>query len=356
MHIVNLTGRRSNNKQREDGVFDLPEKTAEEVRKILVRPGQVPSASVTRSNADELADIAEKSGADAAMIDGDLRLMGPLEDALAKKGIQPLYDRSERVVKEFPMPDGSVFQKKVPVHTGFILPPADHDPVQFKQVPDLKPKILNLTGKVISEKQQAAGVIDPQDKEDIRRIKKILKSKGLITAEEILEKAELLSDIAKKEGCREVMIEGNAWLMNSLEKKLAQEGMKTVYAIYKLKEVPVRKGGEIVQEEQPVLQGFAPAGTAGVIYSAEEQRLQFLGLRIREQMQLSITKEELLQKIAKDKNLDARLLSMDENNIVHRAVITEKGSVTDVPIGKCENAILLTRYREPELKKIYYYP
>lgn len=71
--------------------------------------------------ADRLAEIALESGENEAMIGGAGWLMAPLEKALAKVGICPLYAFSVRESVEQQMPDGSVRKVNKFRHVDFII-------------------------------------------------------------------------------------------------------------------------------------------------------------------------------------------------------------------------------------------
>ena len=88
--------------------------------KTLLTFSSTPSPQEIRERAEKLADIAQRLGYKSAMIGGALWLMGPLEKALRKRGISPLYAFTTREVVEEKLPDGSIKKTTVFKHHGFV--------------------------------------------------------------------------------------------------------------------------------------------------------------------------------------------------------------------------------------------
>jgi len=119
--IVNLTQHSPTGEQIEAGVFDLPDKEREELRKLLTFD-ELPDLSEIERRAEKIAALASKTRAKAAMIGGAPFLMGPLEDALLEEGIEPVYAFSRRVSEEVTGPDGTVTKIQKFRHVGFVRP------------------------------------------------------------------------------------------------------------------------------------------------------------------------------------------------------------------------------------------
>ncbi len=119
MKIVNLTQHAGSEEQIRDG---LVEPTPEGKKKVgsLLTFEHLPSRKEIVQRAEELAELAFASGCPFAMIGGAPYLMGPLEDALQKKGIFPVYAFSIRESVEETLPDGSVRKSSVFKHGGWI--------------------------------------------------------------------------------------------------------------------------------------------------------------------------------------------------------------------------------------------
>lgn len=115
--IVNLTQHLATFTQGEAGVFDVLNR--EEVRDLLTFT-TMPSCEELIDRAEELAKIAEASGAKKAMIGGAMFLMQPLERALVSRGIVPVFAFSERVSQEVINADGSVTKTNTFRHIGFV--------------------------------------------------------------------------------------------------------------------------------------------------------------------------------------------------------------------------------------------
>ena len=115
--VINLTQHPATEEQEFDGVFEPQNK--EDVRRLLTFD-TIPNKGVLYMRAVQLAEIASESGAKFAMIGGAPYLMSPLEDALKREGITPLYSFSERESIEETLPTGEVIKKSVFRHKGFI--------------------------------------------------------------------------------------------------------------------------------------------------------------------------------------------------------------------------------------------
>ncbi len=118
MKIINLTQHMATPEQVADGVFEPAEKLR--VQELLTFT-TAPTENRMVDRALELADIANFSGADAAMIGGAPYFMRPLEESLRDVGIRPLYSFTERRVTEGPDPDSGEFRKvSVFKHVGWV--------------------------------------------------------------------------------------------------------------------------------------------------------------------------------------------------------------------------------------------
>ena len=115
--IINLTQHESTKEQKIEGVFEPLEK--KEVQSLLTFTS-LPSREVIFAKAKALANIAVAEEATAAMIGGAPYLMGPLEEALKKRGIQPLYSFSERKSIDETLSDGSVKKVAIFCHAGWV--------------------------------------------------------------------------------------------------------------------------------------------------------------------------------------------------------------------------------------------
>ena len=115
--IINLTQHPATEEQEFDGVFEPQDK--DKVRCLLTFD-TIPNKGELYMRAVQLAEIASESGAKFAMIGGAPYLMSPLEEALKREGITPLYSFSERESIEDTLPSGDVIKKSVFRHKGFI--------------------------------------------------------------------------------------------------------------------------------------------------------------------------------------------------------------------------------------------
>jgi len=115
--IINLTQHPATQDQIKAGVVEPANK--KEVQNLLTF-NQIPNRDEIIARAEALADIALASGYKKALIGGAPYLMAPLERALKKRGIEPLYAFSIREVVEQTLPDGSTKKISIFKHAGFI--------------------------------------------------------------------------------------------------------------------------------------------------------------------------------------------------------------------------------------------
>ncbi len=103
----------------EQGVFDL---TGDDLARLktLLTFEELPVTSEVEARADEIAVLATRLPVDQAMIGGAPFLMAPLERALEKVGIKPLYAFSRREVVEEVLTDGNVRKTAIFRHLGFV--------------------------------------------------------------------------------------------------------------------------------------------------------------------------------------------------------------------------------------------
>lgn len=112
--------------------------------------------------------------------------------------------------------------------------------------------MLNLTQHVASEEQVSSGVVEPRDKEAVRRL---LTFDRLPDEAEVLARAKSLVDICLAEEGEVIMIGGALWLMAPLERGLFAAGLVPVYAFTRREVVEV--GG--VKKSVFRHAGFVPA-------------------------------------------------------------------------------------------------
>jgi hypothetical protein len=122
--ILNLTQHGASDEQVSEGVIEP--KSKDLVRDILTF-NSIPSVSEIQLRAEKLAKIAQKSGAEAAMIGGAPYLiggapylMGALEKALKEAGVKPVYSFTERKSVETKNPDGSTTKTAIFQHVGWV--------------------------------------------------------------------------------------------------------------------------------------------------------------------------------------------------------------------------------------------
>lgn len=227
MPTVNLTNFNSTPSQQEAGVFDLSDNS--ELRGLLTFDS-IPSTDEMHDRAERIADIAQGTGADSAMISGAPYFMSAIETSLEARGIEPRYSFSERVSVDINKPDGTVEKRSVFEHRSFV----DVSSVKITDSDnkvDVKPgnenKIVNLTQHDATPAQVSGGVVEPSDKAEIRSD---LTFRGGATTEDIQSKAEAIADRAVESGCPKAMIGGAPYLMSALETALSARGIEPVYA------------------------------------------------------------------------------------------------------------------------------
>lgn len=121
--VLNLTQHRATDEQIEDGVFDLHPEHQEKLKRLLTFNDLPPAIEVAVNAelaADLAADVAAAAGCRHVMIGGAPFLMSPLQRALKKRGLVPLYAFSRRESVEEKLPDGSVRKTAVFRHQGFV--------------------------------------------------------------------------------------------------------------------------------------------------------------------------------------------------------------------------------------------
>ena len=120
MQILNLTQHNATPEQIAQGVFE-PVVKRQITDRLLFE--ELPSKQLIRDRVDGIVRIVCGSGylgVTHAMIGGAPFLMAPLEKALRKVGIIPLYSFSKRVSEEVHQADGSVVKTNVFKHAGFV--------------------------------------------------------------------------------------------------------------------------------------------------------------------------------------------------------------------------------------------
>lgn len=113
--MINLTQHQPTSEQIAAGVTAAQP----EVSALLTFTG-MPDNHFIELRAEALAEIAKKSGFKEAMIGGAPYLMAPLERALRRAGVEPMYAFSERVSVDVHNPDGTVTKTNQFKHVGFI--------------------------------------------------------------------------------------------------------------------------------------------------------------------------------------------------------------------------------------------
>jgi hypothetical protein len=90
-------------------------------------------------------------------------------------------------------------------------------------------KILNLTQYRATSSQLKAGVVDlPEDDRD--KLQKLLTFDILPISKDIIERADLITEMAVKAQYDTVMIGGAPYMMSTLERSLHSAGINPVYA------------------------------------------------------------------------------------------------------------------------------
>lgn len=103
MILINLTQHNLTQEQLKDAV-EVGNDVRDEVVKLITFNG-LPTAGKIKDNASRLAEICRDMHASHAVIGGAPYFMGPLEQALRKAGIVPLYAFTERVAVEVTDPN-----------------------------------------------------------------------------------------------------------------------------------------------------------------------------------------------------------------------------------------------------------
>jgi len=101
MTIANLTQHHATAEQISDGVVDLRDRSV--VQRLLTFE-TTPTRNDLEERAAALANLARDQGFTKAMIGGAPYLMAPLEAALRRVGIKPLYAFSVRESVDEPLP------------------------------------------------------------------------------------------------------------------------------------------------------------------------------------------------------------------------------------------------------------
>lgn len=119
--IINLTMHPATPAQTEAGVVDFTGNALADLRTLL-NFEELPSARTLERRARHLADLANRSTIKprVAMIGGAPFLMAPLEGALKRLGIQPVYAFSVRESVETTDTEGAVRKMAVFKHLGFV--------------------------------------------------------------------------------------------------------------------------------------------------------------------------------------------------------------------------------------------
>ena len=126
--ILNLTQRPATPEQLAAGVVDPSEETAF-IIKYLLTFDILPTKQALLDRAKALAQVAKSTGCKRVMIGGAPFFMAPLEAALIRRNIEPVYAFSVRESVETTQPDGSVQKASVFKHLGFV-PSADWEPLK----------------------------------------------------------------------------------------------------------------------------------------------------------------------------------------------------------------------------------
>ena len=103
MILINLTQHNLTQEQLKDAV-EVGNDVHDEVVKLITFSG-LPTTGEIKGNASRLAEICRDMHASHAVIGGAPYFMGPLEQALRRAGIVPLYAFTERVAVEVTNPE-----------------------------------------------------------------------------------------------------------------------------------------------------------------------------------------------------------------------------------------------------------
>ncbi len=115
--ILNLTQHKATEKQKEQGVVELPEAEKMKLQKLLTFL-ELPAKGEVYERAVKIAALTK--GYKSAMIGGAPFLMSPLETLLKDKGIIPLYAFSKRESIEKKLPNGSIEKISIFNFAGFV--------------------------------------------------------------------------------------------------------------------------------------------------------------------------------------------------------------------------------------------
>ena len=119
--IINLTQHAATPEQVAAGVVELHPEDRLELQRLLTFE-KLPDLEEIWRSANSIAALAVqyRTPARAALIGGAPYLMGPLEKALRRVGLIPLYAFSVRESVDVVQPDGSVRKTSVFKHAGFV--------------------------------------------------------------------------------------------------------------------------------------------------------------------------------------------------------------------------------------------
>jgi hypothetical protein len=116
-------------------------------------------------------------------------------------------------------------------------------------------RILNLTQHPASHEQQAAGVIEPENK---KRVQELLTFDFLPSKEMVEERATDLATIAVESNCEVAMIGGAGFLISALERALKGAGIKPVHAFSRRESVEEIVDGKTIKKSVFRHVGFVP--------------------------------------------------------------------------------------------------
>lgn len=103
MKLINLTQHTLTTEQLK-GAVEVGAEVRDEIVKLITFSG-CPTAEIIKGNASRLAEICRDMHASRAVIGGAPYFMGPLEQALRRAGVVPLYAFTERVAVEVVNPE-----------------------------------------------------------------------------------------------------------------------------------------------------------------------------------------------------------------------------------------------------------
>jgi len=119
--------------------------------------------------------------------------------------------------------------------------------------------MINLTQHEASIQQEEAGVDEPLSVNK-SIIKELLTFDRIPSQEDIMNRASLLADIAKREGATKAMIGGAPFFMGALEKELMRIGIAPYYAFSTRTSQEMTKDGKITKISVFVHEGFVKGG------------------------------------------------------------------------------------------------